>query len=573
VEKTPLKQLLVFGALLVALIAPRAHAYGARYYFQPSAGSYTNGATFTVTLYMDTQGDAVNAGEGTFSFPTRYLQVESLSTAGSVFKFWSQDPSFSNSSGNLSFGGGLPSPGVSSPSAKVISITFRAMGVGAAKVHLENGAILANDGIGTNILTTSSDGAYSIQGSDVVPPSPDETPSPRTVPVATDVPGKPKVTSTTHPDEDIWYNKDSLVLAWDLSADVTGVSYGLFDSSKHTLAESSKGLVSGTSYDLTKYDNGTWYFMIELQNAKGWGPALKRRVNIDRAAPKSFIIARKVSDDATDPQPVFTWSGDDADSGIDRYDYKVGDAAFASAVSLALADGSYRLPVTAPGAHTLTVRAYDRAGNFTDSATSFVIAPLPLPIITDSTKSLASPNQVFTIRGSAIPNGIITILFTSGTRSFTASAQADANGYWALSEREHISAGTWEVRARVTDARGAMSNPTAPVTLRVKSLFGNVWPFILEWSGVIMSTLAALALIVAFALYLAHHIRLWRWALKRDLRAFKVELQKDLAELEADLGPVSSKTGSANRNRVRRKVAKIEEDVSKEIDRLDSLGR
>ncbi len=569
------KRFFVLGALAFVFGFLPHHAFAARYYVDPSSGAYANGDRFTVTLYIDTQGDAVNAAEGTFSFPTRSLKVESVSSAGSVFKFWSQDPAYSNTSGNVSFGGGLPSPGVSSPSAKVLTITFRALGVGSATLHLESGDILANDGLGTNVLTGSADGSYTITDGSAPPPpsesSPEETtPPPTATSGSTDTPGKPHVSSATHPDENTWYNANKLELSWELPKDVTGVSYGLFDSTKHSLAESNRGLVSGTSYDLTKYDDGIWYFYIKFQNANGWGGTLKRRVNIDRTPPGHFTVVRKTSDDPTDPQPIFTWSADDAASGIDRYEFKVDGGAFADAAPLAASDGTYHLPVTGPGGHVLSVQAYDHAGNTTEADNNFVIAPIAMPVITDYTKTIAAPGDAFAARGTSLPKVIITLMLVSDNKTITLTTAADENGYWTLTSREHIGAGTWKLQAKATDARGAESNLTPSVQVRSASLFGNILPFIFEWGGTILAILAALALLVAIAMYMMHRIRLWRWMLKRDLKAFKVELQKDLAELEDDLGPLkeAKKTSQGTRERVRRKVAKLESDVAREIEKL-----
>lgn len=59
-------------------------------------------------------------------------------------------------------------------------------------------------------------------------------------------------------------------------------------------------------------------------------------------------------------QPVITFATTDATSGIHHYELKVRDEAFAAVTS------PYTLPAQPDGEHVVTVRAVDKAGNFTD---------------------------------------------------------------------------------------------------------------------------------------------------------------------------------------------------------------
>ena len=66
-----------FGLLVVGfLLLLPAHANAAAsLYLAPSSGSFTIGSTFTVSVYVNTGGQAVNAVEANLSFPDLNLSI------------------------------------------------------------------------------------------------------------------------------------------------------------------------------------------------------------------------------------------------------------------------------------------------------------------------------------------------------------------------------------------------------------------------------------------------------------------------------------------------------------------
>jgi PBP1b-binding outer membrane lipoprotein LpoB len=46
------------------------------------------GGVFTVSVGLNSQGKAINSAEAVISFPTDVVEVQSLSTGGSVFSIW-----------------------------------------------------------------------------------------------------------------------------------------------------------------------------------------------------------------------------------------------------------------------------------------------------------------------------------------------------------------------------------------------------------------------------------------------------------------------------------------------------
>ncbi len=81
------------------------------------------------------------------------MSVKSISTGGSIFSLWVEQPSFSNKDGIISFNGGVPNPGYKGASGKILTVVFQAKSVGTANLGFNSSAIRENDGLGTDVFT------------------------------------------------------------------------------------------------------------------------------------------------------------------------------------------------------------------------------------------------------------------------------------------------------------------------------------------------------------------------------------------------------------------------------------
>lgn len=143
------------------LVFPQA-IYAATLYMSPSSGSYGVGEPFSVTVYVGNASNAINAASGQLSFDNEHLKITGVSYSSSIFKIWAEEPGFSNVAGTIHFSGGLPSPGFTGNGGSVFRINFQPIKEGSAAVNFLSGAVLANDGNGTDVLTGSSGGTFSI---------------------------------------------------------------------------------------------------------------------------------------------------------------------------------------------------------------------------------------------------------------------------------------------------------------------------------------------------------------------------------------------------------------------------
>ena len=105
----------------------------------------------------------MNAASGVISFPTDKLGVVSVSKTNSVMNLWVQEPTFSNTRGTVNFEGIALNPGYTGSQGTIITITFRTKSAGQANIKFSSGSVLANDGVGTNILIGFSNANITIQ--------------------------------------------------------------------------------------------------------------------------------------------------------------------------------------------------------------------------------------------------------------------------------------------------------------------------------------------------------------------------------------------------------------------------
>ena len=185
--KKILPVLIIF--ILNFLLMSEAFAADASLFLSPENGNYRVGSQFSVKVKVNSDGAPINAAKSEISFSTNLLEVQSLSKSGSIFSLWPEEPTFSNSKGQISFAGGVPAPGFTGVGT-ILTINFRAKKAGEAKPSFNNGQVLAADGRGTNILFFTKGGIYLLSGIEEF------------IPEVSSLPATPVITSPTHPKEE-----------------------------------------------------------------------------------------------------------------------------------------------------------------------------------------------------------------------------------------------------------------------------------------------------------------------------------------------------------------------------------
>ncbi|MCP6719312.1 MAG: hypothetical protein KJI71_03715 [Patescibacteria group bacterium] len=148
---------LMFSVFLVQSVGAY---HGAHFYLSPVLENYSAGQTFTLDLMINAEEGFINAVQATIHFSSDELKVIEISITGSVFSLWVQEPTWSNLEGEISFVGGLPSPGFTGEE-KAFTITFRAKAQGQTEIYFSNERILADEPGGRDVFEPSHQISYS----------------------------------------------------------------------------------------------------------------------------------------------------------------------------------------------------------------------------------------------------------------------------------------------------------------------------------------------------------------------------------------------------------------------------
>ncbi len=368
----------IFLAMVVWLFSV-AVAHAADVLLSPASGSYSTGQTFTVTVQADPKGQSINAVEASLTFNTANLSVVSVSKTGSAFSLWTTEPTFSNTAGTISFGGGSPTP--FSARSNLLSITFTAKGTGSGAVSFGDASALAADGRGTDVLANKVGGTYTVAAA-TTPPPPTPTPTPTPEPEAEpedsnaaiafgDPPRAPDVGSTAFLDPELWYNKTDGIFTWEIPFDVTTVAVELATSSDNDPSEEFDPPIDEFVVNAENLRDGIQYLSVQFENQVGWGGITNRKIQIDTTPPEPFEVLIQAGTKA-DSFPLITFAANDPTSGIERYELLVAEREPVT-ITPDEARLGYLLTELVDGTYTVTVTAYDRAGNKTVSTAPVLI--------------------------------------------------------------------------------------------------------------------------------------------------------------------------------------------------------
>lgn len=145
---------------LLCFFVPLA-ASAATLQFSLASKAAAIGQATTVRVIAASATEPMNAVSGTLLYPST-LSVAKIHTDGSIVDLWIREPSAS--SGRIDFEGVALSPGYQGANGTIFTVVFIAKRAGEAKLSFTNAAILANDGLGSNIITSAGSATLRIGG-------------------------------------------------------------------------------------------------------------------------------------------------------------------------------------------------------------------------------------------------------------------------------------------------------------------------------------------------------------------------------------------------------------------------
>lgn len=578
---------IIFKSLLVAVFFSAglfgfsplpASAAGASLYLAPGSGTYVIGGKFSVAVKVNTGGAVINAAEGTISFDKNLLEVAGVSKGGSVFSLWTTEPTFSNTAGTVSFGGGVPRPGYNGAAGGVCTITFKAKKAGAARVSFTAGAVLANDGKGTNILASMGSGAYTVSPQVNAPETPAVETKPKPIEKEEKPEGaynEPEIVSLTHPDQNRWYKETSAKFEWKLSDNISQVSVALNGLPVFDPGNKFDGRLADKEF--SGLEHGLSYLHVKFYDNKKWGTTAHYRVMVDTKPPKPF--AAEIKEVGVGEWPEIHFETTDEDSGLDKYEIFIGSLerqAFTASPDKKL----IKLSDLSVGEHLAMIRALDKAGNYQVAAVEFNIAPIPAPLIINYTEEVRPLGEFF-VSGTALANTAVEVFIQKDNDIIKGSAQSDPNGSWFYAYDKGLSKGRHIAWAEAINKNGLRSEQSPRISFLVSPpVFATIGSFILNYFTVFVGLIFMIIVIVTLIFII---ITLVRKKLKKEtveveqvlhnnLKNLRKMIEEELAVLEKYKGKAGFKEEEQKtEQKIENQVLQVEKKILKEIKDVEDI--
>ena len=315
-------------------------AQGASLYLMPQFQTVYQDDSFIVEVWIDSEGEEINAVDVGLTFPADLLEANDFSKGNSILTIWAREPKIQNT--EISFLGGVPEG--FDGKGLLAKISFLGKETEKSRISFkENSKVLLNDGKATLAELSFLEGNYEII----------EKPE-----------GLPIISSRTHIDQNKWSDNNNFHIQWDLDED-TQYSYLLsYDplAKPDEISDEPEGeLIWMGDMKYKGLEDGIYYFFLRQKTlGADWSQKISYRAMVDTTPPEEFSL--KIGQESTvfEGKYFLNFSTADNTSGIEYYEVKEGKKDWEKAIS------PYLLKDQMLGKEII-VRAYDKAGNYREA--------------------------------------------------------------------------------------------------------------------------------------------------------------------------------------------------------------
>lgn len=139
-----MKKILLIITFFLFLPAP---TFAGQFFLQTLKPEIRIGEKVIVNIFLDTEGDNINAFEGLIVFDDDLLELKEIRDGNSIVNFWIEKPKIQEGGGVLF--SGLTPGGFNGSNGLMFRMVFEGKGEDEAILNITEGRILKNDGSGT----------------------------------------------------------------------------------------------------------------------------------------------------------------------------------------------------------------------------------------------------------------------------------------------------------------------------------------------------------------------------------------------------------------------------------------
>lgn len=341
-----------FKKEIISIEKPPYTIYNSTLKFEPEQNVIDLHAEQRITIKIDTGGEAINAVQIIVNYDPSMGRIENVLTNSSFCspEFF-LEKEIDNNKGEARIVCGLPNPGFIGEKGVVAELLIQPLKAGELVLRFgEETQVLANDGLGTNVLRMVTNANYRVTSFESKVAASDKVSLPEVI-----------IFSSTHPNSERWYNKKEITFSWP-SQEGYSYIYLLDQTPDTTLTQENGKITNDKSVVLRVETDGAYYFHIAAKKEDKIGPISHFKIKIDKTPPLQLTIKSSATKIKVGEVVRFEFSSKDEVSGLQSgYYVKV--------------DNGIRLPslpqlyvaFSEKGKHTLSVRVFDNANNFSDA--------------------------------------------------------------------------------------------------------------------------------------------------------------------------------------------------------------
>lgn len=302
----------------------------------------------TIAIKVVTGGEVINAITAVVAYDPKAVEILDIKTDNSLCApglFVEKE--IDKEKGEVRISCGISNPGFSGSIGTVAELLIRPVDLKQISfTFTKETQVLANDGLGTNVLRDATGGYYEVV---------------RQKYAATDYVNPVPIFSSSHPNSNRWYNNKIIELSWPEL--YTGSYYFSMSDSATQTAEDSIYSTTTNKADITAHD-GVHYFHIQAKSAEGTtGPMSDFKIMVDTTPPTPPVI--RVSNQNVIKGDVvrIDFTSNDIASGLQTGFYvKMNEGTFLPVKP------PFYIPFLNAGDYPLVIRVFDKANNFSDSS-------------------------------------------------------------------------------------------------------------------------------------------------------------------------------------------------------------
>jgi hypothetical protein len=333
-----------FNKKFVNIKQPYYTIYNSVLKVEPQAMTLDRNFQSIVSIIVEPGGEEINAISANIKYNPEIVEIVDIIKENSICRTdMFIEKNINNESGELNIACIMPNFSTGIKKGLVAKLVLQPKKEGSFMLDFtEDSQVLANDGLGTDVLRTAIGGFYIVENF-----LKESTGIDRLI-----------VSSATHPNSNKWYNSDEILFS---IKNLKNITY-LYSIDKNPLSEPSlDDKISDKDYIKFKTkEDGIQYLHVRPIKGDELGPTSHFRVMID-TVPPSFI-EKRASETSINTNDVvrFVFGAQDATSGIQSYYIKIDNGLFLPVVS------PIYVPFTDSGNHRIDIRSFDNANNFTD---------------------------------------------------------------------------------------------------------------------------------------------------------------------------------------------------------------